>query len=482
MAILRRPLALFSAALLVPALGAAALHSAAPHGAARPAVAQTGSSGEFIVRCPATGEVERVDPILASGAGNQAGHYHLFFGNEGTQTGPGGGGTGVESTSTDASMESGNTTCQDGQGHNAGDTAGYWVPLPMFEPTNGYGSKLDGYDAGSSLCATGVYGGTACPLLPGCQRLTKAIGDFSYNCTLDVTDANAGIYIRAYYTTAAPGTSSSSVKEFPDSTTMISGNPEATKPERADDSEPLNFNCGANPNVQTPYSSWPYNCQTTPYTSTNGGNFTSQGLVMILKFPSCWEGTKSWHQPNNPSVKVPGFSTNTNLEPNQPVNDLEYTTGANVCPSHNGVPDTRIPELTERVHFIGLYNVSQSGTGTVDPSSCTQGGANLISSECTTQSAYSSNAPIGLEFSSDSSPPGGAPVPGMFWTAHADYWETWHQGNGDVTGETAKPGTLDDLTEDCLVEGRTCSFVGSPPSNGDYTHNGISDDPTDSGD
>ena len=478
MAIFRRPLALFSAALLVPALGAAALHSAAPHGAARPAVAQTGSSGEFIVRCPATGEVERVDPILAAGAGNQAGHYHLFFGNEGTQTGPGGGGTGVESTSTDASMESGNTTCQDGQGHNAGDTAGYWVPLPMFEPTNGYGSKLDGYDAGSPLCATGVCGGTACPLLPGCQRLTKAIGDFSYNCTLDVTDANAGIYIRAYYTTAAPGTSSSSVKEFPDSTTMISGNPEATGPEQASKSFPLIFNCGANPNVQTPYSSWPYTCQTTPYTSKDG-SFTSQGLVMILKFPSCWKGTKSWPQPNNSSVKVAGFSTNKSLIPSGASEDLEYTDSLSNCPSG----DTRIPELTERVHFINLFNVSQSGTGTVDPSSCTQGttAANEPTG-CTSQPAYNSNAPIGLEFSSDSSPPGGAPVPGMFWTAHADYWETWQQGNGDVTGETAKPGTLDDLTEDCLVEGRTCSFVGSPPSNGDYTHNGISDDPTDSGD
>lgn len=457
MTIFRRPLALFSAALLVPALSAAALHS----GASRSAVAQASpSNGEFIVRCPATGEVQRVDPIFDGGPGGEAGHYHLFFGNEGTQSSPGGGGTGVESTSTDSSMESGNTTCQDGQGHNAGDTAGYWVPLPMFEPTNDY--TPNGYDSASPLCATGPHGGTACPLLPGCTELAQAKADFSYHCTLDV---NTGIYIRAYYITAAPG----SVTEFPDSTTMLSGNPLATGPETADNSFPLIFNCGANPAVQTPYSSWPYNCQNS-YTSKDG-SFTSQGLVMILKFPSCWKTTQTWPQPNNTTgVKVAGFSTNKKLIPSGASEDLEYATGSGSCPSSN---DKLIPQLSERIHFIGLFNVSQSGTGTVDPSSCTQGTTSgNMATGCTSQSAYNSNATIGLEFSAD---PNGAP--GMFWTAHADYWETWQQGDG--VNESAAPGTLDDLTEDCLagMEAHTCSFVGSPPSGGDYKN----DNPANSG-
>lgn len=456
MAILRRPLALVSAALLVPALSSAALHYAAPHGLSQPAAANTGKDSEFIVRCPATGEVKRVDPIFAPGG--VAGHYHLFFGNEGSQANPGGGGTGVESTSTDNSMENGNTTCQVGQGTNAGDTAGYWVPIPMFEPTNGF--TPNGYDSSSSLCAAGPHGHTACPLLPGCTELSSPKGDFSYNCT---ENTNNGIYIRAYYTTQTPA----SLSEFPDSTTMLSGDPLATGPEAAGNSFPLIFDCGANPAVQTPYSSWPYNCQAS-YSNGSGGTFSSQGLVMILEFPSCWKGTKTWPQPNNNNgVKVPGFSTNQSLLPSGASEDLAYPNGGSGpggCPSG----DTLIPHLTERVHFIGLYNVSQSGTGTVDPSSCTQGGANITG--CTPQPAYNSHGTIGLEFSAD---PNGAP--GMFWTAHADYWQTWQQGDG--VDETAKPGTLDDLTEDCLVENVVCGFVGSPPSGGDYPN----DNPAHSG-
>jgi hypothetical protein len=63
----------------------------------------------------------------------------------------------------------------------------------------------------------------------------------------------------------------------------------------------------------------------------------------------------------------------------------------------------------------------------------------------------------------------------VFWTAHADYWETWQQGDG--VNETAAPGTLDDLTEDCLQGNVVCGFVGSPPAGGDYPN----DNPAHSG-
>jgi hypothetical protein len=446
-------LALVSVALLVAALVSAAVHNAAPHRSSQPTAATAGKDSEFIVRCPATGEVKRVDPIFAPGG--TAGHYHLFFGNQGSQVNPGDGGTGVLSTSTDNGMENGNTNCEVGQGTNAGDTAGYWVPVPMFEPTNSF--TPNGYDSSSSLCATGPHGHTACPLLAGCTELSPPKGNFSYSCT---ENTNVGIYIRAYYTTQTPN----SVSEFPDSTTMLSGDPLATVPEAAGNSFPLIFDCGANPAVQTPYSSWPYNCQTS-YSNGSGGTFSSQGLVMILEFPRCWKGTKTWPQPNNTNgVKVPGFTTNQALLPSGASEDLAYPNGGSGpggCPSG----DTLIPHLTERVHFIGLYNVSQSGSETVDPSSCTQGGANITG--CTSQPAYNSHGTIGLEFSSDSSSPGGAPVPGMFWTAHADYWQTWQQGGGIAPGAAA-PGTLDDLTEDCLVQNVVCGFVGSPPSGSDY--------------
>src|SRR5205807_3606637 len=41
--------------------------------------AGAGGNGEFIIRCPMTGEVQPVDPILAPG--RSAAHVHMFFGN-----------------------------------------------------------------------------------------------------------------------------------------------------------------------------------------------------------------------------------------------------------------------------------------------------------------------------------------------------------------------------------------------------------------
>src|SRR5262252_10543609 len=72
--------------------------------------ASPGGNGEFIIRCPMTGEVQRVDPILAPA--DVAAHVHMFFGNDSVTAG-----------STAAGLRSHATTCQDSK-----DTAAYWAP------------------------------------------------------------------------------------------------------------------------------------------------------------------------------------------------------------------------------------------------------------------------------------------------------------------------------------------------------------------
>ena len=84
--------------------------------------ASGGGNGEFIVRCPMTGEVQAVDPIMAPGA--VAPHVHMFFGN-----------TDVQSTSTYQGLHAAttppSTTCED-----PNDTAAYWAPESFMPEPN----------------------------------------------------------------------------------------------------------------------------------------------------------------------------------------------------------------------------------------------------------------------------------------------------------------------------------------------------------
>lgn len=83
--------------------------------------ADAGGSGEFIVRCPMTGEVQPVDPIMAPGV--TAPHVHMFFGN-----------ADVQPTSTYADLnnpaDESSTSCED-----PNDTAAYWAPEPFLKTT-----------------------------------------------------------------------------------------------------------------------------------------------------------------------------------------------------------------------------------------------------------------------------------------------------------------------------------------------------------
>jgi hypothetical protein len=211
--------------------------------------ASPGGNGEFIIRCPMTGEAQRVDPILAPGG--TAAHVHMFFGNDR-----------VTATSTAADLRSHTTTCQESK-----DTAAYWAPESFL-------------------------GGS--PFLPGCLPLNDGSGNYSCG-----TDTNTTIYIRAYYLTGA----GASTEELPPGLVMVAGTPDATSP--PPNKNVVEWTCGANPKVQTPESLWPYDCSL----FQGDRNFTSkeqEGLTEIISFPSCWNGKRSFMSPNGTGM-VPGY-------------------------------------------------------------------------------------------------------------------------------------------------------------------------------
>jgi hypothetical protein len=343
-------------------------------------------NGEFIVRCPMTGEVQPVDPILAPGG--TAAHQHMFFGNRVVVAG-----------STAGGLRSHGTTCQDSD-----DTAAYWAPQSFL---------------GSS------------PFLPGCTPLTDGSGNYSCG-----TNTNTTIYIRAYYLTGA----GASTEELPPGLIMVAGTPDATAPPPNDDV--VLWDCGANPQVQTPESIWPYDCSL----FRNDPHFTSQeqeGLTEIISFPSCWNGKRSFASPNGTGM-VPGY-----FDPslNMGTSDLAY-------PPCKGVYTHVVPHVSMRIHYTGLYSVS-TDSKTIFPSSCAQ--ASGLSETCVTQSQAGQSVPpddIALQLSSSQASGG----PGPWYTEHADYWQTWQQGSAPPSASSA-PGTLNSLTYHCLDLAKTCGFI-----------------------
>ena len=340
------------------------------------------NNGEFIIRCLMTGEVRPIDPIMAPGG--TAPHVHMFFGN-----------TSVLPNSTAAQLRSNTTGCQD-----SNDTAAYWAP-------------------------EGFVNGT--PYLPGCTK--NSTGD--YTCG---TNPNDTIYIRAYYLTGSgPNTG-----ELPPGLIMVAGTPDATAPPANENV--VYWDCGANPQVQTPESLWPYDCSL----FHSDPRFTDQeGLTEIINFPSCWDGKSSFTAPNG-TAKVPGY-----FDPsmNMGTSDLAY-------PPCGGNYPHPVPHVSMRIHYVSLYHIS-TDTKTIYPSSCAQ--ASGLSEPCQTQAQAGQPTPpddIALQLSATQT--NGAPGP--WYTAHADYWQTWQQGAAPPS-PTSMRGTLNSLTYYCLDEANTCGFI-----------------------
>jgi hypothetical protein len=377
--------------------------------------AGTGNSGDWIVRCPMTGEVQAIDPIMDPGM--PAPHVHMFFGNpDGTDN--------VQPTTTFADMNSKPntklTTCQD-----PSDTAAYWAPESFLKTT---------------------VTGTAAPYLPGCTLKTDGSGN--YTCG---SDTGTTIYIRAYYQSTKGAAADAAL---PSGLIMVAGTPDATAPPANDNV--IFWDCGENisDSVKTPQSIWPYDCQ--PYRNDPNLNNPS-GLVESINFPSCFNGKKSYLSPNGDGpggdTRVPGYF-DPSLGSMSDSNDLSYAvTGASSpCNGENVVP-----RLSMRIHYVGLWIINDDSE-TVYPSSCAQ--AEGLSEPCETeQQAYGTPgapADIGLELSSSQTD--GAPGP--WYTEHADYWQTWQQGK--ALGPDPNTGKLNSLSYYCLVEDNKCGFMPNP--------------------
>lgn len=399
------------AALAATGLGAAGSVWASPAAHAGPGVASNSSgNGEYIIRCPMTGEVKKIDPIVGTNGVSE--HTHMFFGHYNVKASSTA--NGLRSQGASSSV----TTCQD-----VNDTAAYWAPE----------SFLNGQ-----------------PFLPGCQPLNDGSGNYSCG-----TDVNKTIYIRAYYLTGA----GASTTQLPPGLIMVVGTPLATTPPTT--IAHVTWDCGAatthpspgqTVNYQTPESAWPYTC----------GQFSfpgEEGLTEIIDFPNCWDGQSSFTTPNG-SAKVPGYlDPALGISP-PPQNDLAYAPKNESCSALDTATTTyqNVPHVSMRIHYVGLGLGPQTAGGadtlstdgaTIDPSDCT---AALNVGPCATQSSPPTN--VALQLSAD---PSGAPGP--WYTAHADYWQTWQQGLPLGDSGNANTGTLNSLTQYCLDAAITCGFM-----------------------
>jgi hypothetical protein len=463
-------LAVFAVVSLAGSLGAAL--RVAP--AARAITA--GNGGDFIVRCYFNTHAVAMDPIEAPGT-FPTDHLHVFFGNmfSGTSGFPSVT-SGDDAGSSGATMEndglSPQTNCEDKE-----DTAAYWMPEPYFAHVAWLGPN-----------------GTGC--------------SSSCNTTDD-------LYQRNYYTRNSKGTGT--FQEIPDGSIMIAGYPTGCQPYTPPggtkiypdgcptdgsrsypiDTNIVRYTCGANggSSVSTPVSAWPYNCGS----YRDPDDSFDDGIVATVIFPECWNGKSDWTAPNDANQKVPGYVAPWIPDNNAPssngvrLNDFAYVQTNGTCPSGFGTP---VVQLAEHLHLLKLGN---AGSGFGEPSSCiSEPGYNWNNQTrnaewtdgdghtphtCAAASVPSSG--ITLSFSCtqggdpnctfDTGQTGCASSNGDCYiganpygweTLHADYWQTWQEGGGTVTGmgtdnfPDPTQGAFRDLIEDCSTEGSgPCSFI-----------------------
>ena len=430
--------------------------------------------GDFIVRCFFTGPTQPMDPILDPGSTTTA-HLHIFFGNmiQGTTSFPtiksgdnGGSGATMESNG-----RSPQTNCQDSQ-----DTAGYWMPAPYV---NG-----QAYTAG---------------------------GPCSSNCK-----AATNMHLRVYY---LPTVGSVAYDEIPDGTIMVTGYPDGCKknttvnpaisppgctypsPSYPNDLSLVRYTCGdsAGNTIMTPVSAWPYNCAN--YRDLDDS--FNDGIVAIVDFPQCWNGQADWPAPNDSSHMVPGYVAPWIPDPGAPPNDFAYATNG-ICPPA-GQPSYNIPvvQLEERFHPLTANPQYADETAFGEPSTCygnlaltkkwNDPAVNAEWGDKDGHTTHPCNPASGPKSTSDlsfacnpatsggdgncsvalQSPAScnggtcwiGAPRYG-FETLHADYWQTWVEGTGNMQGvgtdtiPDLSQGAFRDLVEDCVNNGPgSCSFI-----------------------
>ena len=469
-------------AKLALALGVAAALGVAllPSGSAQANTA----GGDFIVRCFFTGQTESMDPILDPTSSN-ADHLHIFFGNliQGTSMFPSitSGDNGGSSATMENNQLTTATNCQDTE-----DTAGYWMPAPYF--------GTQAYTAGGG-CQTTC---TADANMHLRVYYLPTVGSVTYDEIPDGT-----IMVTGYPDGCVKNTTGSTPIAPPGCTYDAQGNPSPSYP---NDTSLVRYTCGDNAGntIMTPVSAWPYNCAN--YRDSDDSSF-NDGIVAIVDFPQCWNGLSDWPAPNDPSHMVPGFVAPWIPDPGAPPNDFAYATGG-TCPP-TGQPAFNIPvvQLEERFHLLTaeypqLANEANFG----EPSTC-RGGVDNTGKDWNTDNAELTDKDTGdgtsdgdkwmcvpasgpaptsnLSFACTPQSLGGdsnctqdignlgcgstghcfigAPQYG-FETLHADYWQAWQEGTGNMQGVGTDPnlsqGYFRDLIEDCANNGSgSCSFI-----------------------
>jgi Domain of unknown function (DUF1996) len=460
--------------------------------------------GDFIVRCFFTGPTQPMDPIIDP-ISSHTDHLHIFFGNmiQGTSSFPSI--SSGDDPATGATMEnngqSTQTNCQDTE-----DTAGYWMPAPFI---NGQAYAAGGPCLSSTTCQAGtnmhlrVY-----YLAPNGSVTAQEIPDGSIMVTGFPNGCSGGV--------PAGDCSNSNGHLYPNDLNLV------------------RYTCGDSTDntIMTPVSAWPYDCASyRDPTNTDDSSF-NDGIVAIVDFPPCWNGLADWTPPNAPpgAAKVPGYVAPWIPDSNAPtsggvrLNDFAYLApGTTNCTDPKNAPYTHpVVQLEERFHLLTAKYAQESAFG--EPSTCYGRPNNTGTYWNSTSNAENSPTPTDIENPPDNDStvqvstnpvawgfhqcvPASAPASTSnlsfactpngdsictqdignlgcgstghcfigtpqwgFETLHADYWQAWQEGTGDVFGvgtdPSASPGYFRDLIEDCTNSGNgkqtgPCSFINS---------------------
>jgi hypothetical protein len=456
--------------------------------------AGTTGGGDFIVRCFFTGPTESMDPILDPNSSN-ADHLHIFFGNliQGTPGFPSiKSGDSTPGTTMESNGQSPQTNCQDTE-----DTAGYWMPAPYV---NGQAYAAGG-PCTSSTCNVAATMHLRVYYLP-------TVGSVQYDEIPDGT-----IMVTGY----PDGCMKDTTVTPPGCTYDGNGNPNPSYP---DHTSLVRYTCGdsAHNTIMTPVSAWPYDCAN--YRDGDDSSF-NDGIVAIVDFPQCWNGHADWPAPNDSGRMVPGFVAPWIPDPGAPPNDFAYATGGSCPPTGMSSYSIPVVQLEERFHLLtttyadesafgqpstcfgrpndagpnwnSLDNAENSPTTTdtetpTDNDSTVQVSTNPVvwgyfkcvpasgpvtTSDLSFACTHSTVMPLGdsncnVPLSVPKTCKGGTCWIGAsqygFETLHADYWQTWQEGTGDMQGvgtdPNSSPGYFRDLVEDCTNNGTSgCAFI-----------------------
>ena len=403
------------------------------------------------------------DPIVYP-TGSPASHYHVFFGNKG-----------ITSTSTDASLnprdtfDATTTSCPQFEDpyYDLGGSGGY----PHSSCANVCEDSAAYWQPAVYMCSSAVSSWTGYVSTENAQAKDPLSGcgggtGFGHPCVSGTTNAlcnsyttpypdpqNAAYYLTSGFATMGP--------PQPDGNgvrpNIIAGMGDGTlTPATTEGGLPIvRYHCGASSSYSSPTTTRPYDCNwalNDCQWKLNGGNQYQactnliHGLVVEVALPMCWDGSNTYATGTQNSNA--GYSYGTNTGGN-------YVYGTQGTDSHDGScpagHSTAIASIQIRQHtklFDPCLGDGVTPSVTSPDPNCAAPASQMTytcngTTLCTgiTQDTTSNGIDAYMHMGWAGLDSSGASEVHGYWSAHADFMDSWGQG------------IIDDIVQACLNGG-----------------------------